>query len=64
MHFVEYSAISFVLAYVGHEPAANTRRMLATIDLNQRRPENTYGWHIDDDPIPFGNDDIIKQSTF
>ncbi|MEO7454053.1 MAG: hypothetical protein ABIV13_04755 [Fimbriimonadales bacterium] len=66
VHFVEYSAISFVLAYVGHEPAANTRRMFATIDLKQRRPENAYGGHIDD-PDAFGHDDIIKgfyDSTF
>lgn len=66
VHEIEYSAISFVLAHLGHEPAANTRRMLAPIDLNQTVPKNVYGSHIDN-PKPFGHDDIIKgfyDSTF
>jgi hypothetical protein len=66
LHYIEYSSISFVLAYIGHEPAANTRRMLATIDLNQERPPNTYGWLVGE-PKAFGHDDIIKgfgDSTF
>jgi hypothetical protein len=66
LHYIEYSSTSFVLAYIGHEPAANTRRMLATIDLNQERPKNTNGW-LYGEPKPFGHDDIIKgfyDSTF
>lgn len=61
IHAVAYSAVSFVLAYLGREPALNTRRMLATMEVGRPHlPSNVDDISQDGRPGMFGVVDPIK----